>query len=284
MPVAEMPVRSALADASMVSVPLRQWRAASAALEGDAGAEGGSAVFWDVLPGGVLVSAIADGADAPRGAAGAAIATRHAAKCVRKRAEANGAPRRPADASSLLMCACHAARAALMAAAERLRVSPHDLDCALRVALCTPDMLTCASLGATGLHVEDASGRALDAPCHTHDRSAGPLLTGLDALERLRISVAHARVRRLILHNASAAEAVRRLLRGGDALSGALAVSRNEREATGRIEALLHMACAPAAPAVVLVAALDTPSAAALAPGARARRREAEPALVARAA
>jgi len=287
MSLAEPLLRGALVDASAFRVPLRHWRAACAPPQGEEPAA--CAAFWDVLPGGILVAAIADGSGAPRGAAGATLATRHAAKCVRKRHESDGGPRGPADARNLLLHACHAARAALVAAAERGRTAPAELDCALRVVLCTPDLLVCAGVGETGLSAEDSAGRRIEAACDERALPSGPALARPDALERARVSVARFEVRRLVVTSAGAWASVRRLLHAsdpssGDSLTRAIETSRDEREASSRLAQLLSPAASCSVPAVVLVASLDLPAAAALGPGARTSRGETAPEALLRAA
>lgn len=179
----------------LVSKPgVKQWRVVSASVRGKRHEKTGQpcqdAHEWRVLPGNVLVAAVADGAGS------AALADRGASLAVKSAVEqiAKTDPLRPENEAALrllLLAAVNAARESILAEATLQKKPPRDFATTLIVLLAAPNLVGAAQVGDGAVVITEPGGKtvALTSPIQAEYLNETTFLTSPDAVEEAQVAV-----------------------------------------------------------------------------------------------
>ena len=184
--------------------PEPRWRVAAASVRGSGHERTGQpcqdAHCWQLLPGGILTAAVADGAgSALLAEVGASLAAQAAVAAVRD-ATADGPSPACEDAwPSLLAGALAAARAAVEGEADRREVPPRDLASTLIVLAVMPELAAAAHIGDGAVVVADNAGNLvpLTLPQNGEYANETTFLTSPAAMERASITLWRGRAMRI---------------------------------------------------------------------------------------
>ena len=172
-----------------------RWRVVAASVRGTSHEKTGQpcqdAHGWNVLPEGVLVAAVADGAgSAPLGEVGSDVAARTVVDFLTVKL-AWPWPQADQGWQLLLTDAINAARNAVEAAAAEREVSPRDLATTLIVVIATTEFVAAAQVGDGAAVVSDSTGDvlALTAPQSGEYINETTFLISPDALDKTQVTV-----------------------------------------------------------------------------------------------
>lgn len=180
-----------------------RWRVAAVSVRGAGHDRTGQpcqdAHCWELLPGGILAAAVADGAgSAGLAEVGALVAARAAVAALRDAAAGEDAPA-GGEWPAILAGALEAARAAVEGEADRRGVPRRELASTLIVLAATPERVAAAHVGDGAVVVADDSGdlAALALPQNGEYANETTFLTSPAALERASITLWRGRPARI---------------------------------------------------------------------------------------
>lgn len=170
------------------------WRVVGASVQGASHLKTGQlcqdANHWDVLPGGILVAAVSDGAgSAALAEVGAAVAATAAVDALRQELAGMPAPTDEEGWKLLLTAALQSARDAVEQAAQTHDRSLRDLAATLIVLVVAPDGVAAAQIGDGGVVVGDDEGNVigLTAPQSGEYINETTFLTSPDSLSAAQV-------------------------------------------------------------------------------------------------
>jgi Protein phosphatase 2C len=173
-----------------------RWRVAAASVRGAAHERAGQpcqdAHCWELLPGGILAAAVADGAGCARLAeVGASRAARAAVTAVRDAVLREELREYEEVWPSILAGALEAARTAVEDEAERRKVPPRELATTLIVLVAMPEAVAAAHVGDGAVVVADEAGNLvpLALPQNGEYANETTFLTSPAALERASVTL-----------------------------------------------------------------------------------------------
>lgn len=180
---------------SPVAVPAG-WRVVAASVPGTSHQKANlscqDAVRWEVLPGGCLIGALADGAGSASFAeVGANLAVQRALATLTARLAAAGLPSTEEVWPDLLRDSLNAARAAVVAEADARQVRPRELATTLVLLAATPVIAAAAQIGDGAALVAEAPDQltSLTRPSIAEYLNETTFLTSDQALEAAQICV-----------------------------------------------------------------------------------------------
>jgi len=177
---------------------LNYWRVVGASVCGTSHEKTGQscqdAHYWKLLPNGVLVAAVADGAgSAILGERGATVASQAAVEILSSHLTAERLPESDENWTALLIDAIKAAQKTIEAEAVTQEVSPRDLATTLILVVACPDLISVAQVGDGAAVVSDCEDNliALTIPQSGEYINETTFLTSQDAIEAAQINIQH---------------------------------------------------------------------------------------------
>jgi serine/threonine protein phosphatase PrpC len=172
------------------------WRVVSASVSGTSHQNRGQpcqdAYHWEILPEGVLVAAVADGAgSAALGEVGATVATQTAVETIRTHKDKLRSLKNDTDWQLLLTDAIKAARIAVEAEATARQVKLRDLASTLILVVATPELVAAVQIGDGAAVLGDRQGNiiALTAPQSGEYINETTFLTSPNPVEKAQMTV-----------------------------------------------------------------------------------------------
>ena len=149
---------------------------------------------WEMLPEGILVAAVADGAgSATLGKVGAIVAAQTAVETIRLKTATPGSLLDDAGWQVLLSKALEAARTAVEAEAVACKMTARDLATTLIIVVATPELIAAAQVGDGVAVAGDSQGNliALTAPQRGEYANETTFLVSPNALDTAQVTLWH---------------------------------------------------------------------------------------------